>query len=265
MWATAPLGQATDMTQQMIFNILFFFVDTMKLPKICLGKKPDISPVRMDFHRVLVMHLFHNIETAYSFQTAVTAAFFIIKRLRNSCSEEFTAIRYLCGRIRTTNPDIKWRRQWSIEVLSGYSIHLIFNIFNIISSTDCSINSLVVSKISQCEHREIYCGHLPSWRELCPSNKVKLQLVLNCPKFITKFSIFYFMAYKQQISLWINSHILHRNIYSLVEWIIHDLHEVPQAIVIYLYANRDEIIMFNRSHFECIKNGPNPGKVSMWW
>ena len=79
----------------------------------------------------------------------------------------------LCGQIKL-NIRYKQLKMWTVTTLSGYYLDLFFQVFKMIHSRHCELNSL--SLVKHAGQEGLYCGYLPSWNETCVFSKIDITL-----------------------------------------------------------------------------------------
>ena len=231
-----------------------------RLRKECL-KGHGNAPLHEAYLDFLVIQMCHETDKIMM-QAAQHKALMISKGLRLSCTEQPLVTYSLCGLIANDVSKPMPRRNWNIQVLSWYSIHLVFDRFDIIYSRECNINSFhLLSITGACDHHEVYCGNLPPWRKIYPHSKLELYLVLEYLELRAEFKISYFMAKTQQISLKIDSHSHYWHHHTDIDWTVNRKHEVPQVLSFFLSATRRELISIGHIHIDLGVHSSNSGNV----
>ena len=135
--------------------------------------------------------------------------------------------------------------QWLIQGLSGYNSVLEFEVFKIIYSEDCQINSLSLNK--QRAKMEKYCGHLPSWTEMCPCDVIDVKLKVTSWQFDIAFRISYMASRKRAMSIYMIYGAFQPSFISYLFWKFDKMLGLPQVLTLDIYAaQRIQLIKFHR-------------------
>ena len=211
-------------------------------------------PEAVSFMDLLLCKMLHHTSSSFYYTTTNHNIVQYLKQTRYSCTRLSTTLHHVCGNIVSSTDESTCKlRVWHIEPLAEYNTILIFNAFNMMYSKNCSINSLAVSRISDCVHKELYCGHLPPWNESCPSAKINLTLQINWLQSPTHLNTSYYIS--KHISATIYQHIqfFTTTNYAL-DVLFPSVSDVELEILLLVQASRINLIAISIKHLPDVSN-----------
>ena len=146
---------------------------------------------------ILVKNMLFGPGCTYNMVAGLFKTYHKVLNYQYMCNQWNSLLKHLCGAIESGSKD---SLIWIIEVIPTNLIEVYFHHFLLLSSYQCEINSVVVIRYGgQWSSKQLYCGDLPSWKEICECSKIKVQLSIRWMHYTTsQFSLKYYIG-KQQI------------------------------------------------------------------
>ena len=95
---------------------------------------------------------------------------------QSMCHHWNSPLKHLCGRIESES---EYSLTWAIKIIPTNLMMIVFHFIHILSSYQCQLNSLAVIRcVHQKSFEQLYCGHLPPWKEMCECSRIKIQLLI---------------------------------------------------------------------------------------
>ena len=91
------------------------------------------------------------------------------------CNRWNSSVKHICGKLVSFSEK---SNLWTFEVLHTNLVIIRFHYFHLLSSYQCQINSVEVTRYGhEQSFKQLYCGDLPPWTESCECSKIKVQLL----------------------------------------------------------------------------------------
>ena len=158
----------------------------------CVLKGNSEMNNREDYLGVFIDHVIKWVDTHLSYRCIQCQMLIYLRTNRHTCSDRHIfQLQHICGSLHTHQPTIT---TWTLDPVTGYSIHLMFLHFDMMYSKNCSIDSLSITRIRDCQHKESYCGHLPPWNETSTATEIVIDLLIHNFSSSTGFRLMYFIS-----------------------------------------------------------------------
>ena len=119
--------------------------------------------------------------------------------------------------------------------ISGYNTNLHFQRFEMLYSTNCELNQLLLEKLPF--EPESYCGNFPSWNESCPCESIQMTLIISAYQYSASFTLSYAITNHRIITLHADIGKIDQAVKPQLYWSFAHILTVPQTLSIHVFAN----------------------------